>query len=359
MNKETLADTTARVALWPYCNLFCNYCGGSSYRNDAFPAAMEDFRKAPMHEGNLSSDDLLTILRQLHEQGGMTKMRGTGGEPLLRHDWDKIITEISEMGYKEVDITTNGILLTTYLEKNGGLPKGLNVLKVSLDTCDPDSFREITGGGDLHKVLEGIRASSQLIYTRINRVLLRSEMTPSEMERFIDFCQGLGVKQVQYLDLVHYPNLDRSDKSFWEREFVAYPEFQTTVTQLYPKANFHTTRDQFGVAFHRALLPNGLVLSFKDSRYTMRDSECWDCPIFCQEGRCLVRVATDGNITLCPDYQGELPSFNARQALQDHSFQDRVQELQTIIERSEKVRTIELFTHKHNLELPAIHQYEN
>jgi len=291
-------------------------------------------------------------LSQFHEEAGVVKMRGTGGEPFLRKDWDSVVTSLSDIGYKDIDITTNGMLISTYLEEKGGLPRGLSVLKVSLDTYDPERFKEITGGGDLSKVMSGVREAGKHTYTRANRVMLRSEMTPSEIERYVDFCRGLGVKQIQFLDLVHYENLGRNDKAFWSREFVAFPEFKTIVQKLYPEAEFKLTSDQFGVAFHRTQLSDGLTLGFKDSRFTMRDESCWTCPVFCQEGRCLIRIATDGNITFCPDYRGELPSFDAKQAFRDNSLPDKIQGLGEIVENSRRTNTIELFTNKHGLRLP-------
>jgi molybdenum cofactor biosynthesis enzyme MoaA len=245
------------------------------------------------------------------------------------------------------------MLLSHYLDNhNSKLPKGLSTVKVSLDTYDPEEFKRITRGGDLNKIMDGVSRISSQTWVRANTVVLRSNTTPEKIKGLIDFCQSLGMKQVQFLDLVYYSNLPSANPNFWEEQFVGWPEFARVFKQVQPEAKFTELTNQFGVNFHSTKLDNGFIITFKDSTSTMRDPMCATCPLYCQEGRCLVRVATDGNVTFCPDYKAELPHFNGVRTLQDGSFDQKVNEIAKIVESSIRMRTIEIFAKKHNLKLP-------
>ena len=129
---EILHEISAKVAFSPTCNLRCVYCRGSG-SDTTLPASMEDFRRQPLETGSISTEVLLKILQHLHNEG-LRQIRPTGGEPMLRRDWDMVVTEAARMGYSNVDITTNGILLENYLENHGSLPEGLSMVKISLDS---------------------------------------------------------------------------------------------------------------------------------------------------------------------------------------------------------------------------------
>ena len=107
-------------------------------------------------------------------QAGTKKIRLTGGEPLLRKDLPRLISELGRIqGINEITLTTNGSLLAS--QAVGLRQAGLSRLTVSLDAVDPDRFRSITGGGDLDSVLKGIAAAESAGFTsiKINCVLKR------------------------------------------------------------------------------------------------------------------------------------------------------------------------------------------
>jgi cyclic pyranopterin phosphate synthase len=104
----------------------------------------------------LSFEEIIR-LATLFIQLGVEKIRLTGGEPLVRRDLEKLIAELSPLpGLKDLSLTTNGSLLE---ERAATLrAAGLLRINVSLDTLDPERFRQITKRGDLDRVLAGIFA---------------------------------------------------------------------------------------------------------------------------------------------------------------------------------------------------------
>jgi len=360
--REIVSETSIKVAFSPACNFRCEYCGGGRGRKGSpYPAAMEDYRATSLKSGRmLNTDEMTNCLRAL-ATAGFKRIRPTGGEPTLNPEWDLLVERANEIGFS-VDITTNGSRLNSYLDKKKKLPNGLSMVKVGLDTPDPIRYHEVNGGrGDLKDVERAIvRVLGLGMYVRLNTVLTRSGCGVETLKNMMEYSESLGVQQVQLLDLVYYPNYPSNDpevlqnnKSYWENQFVSFNEFRKIFRQAYPNGNFSSTPGQFGVDFWKTTLPSGLVVTFKDSTSTMRDEKCFKCPVFCQEGRCLLRLGTDGNLTPCPDYRSELPdNFNVLDSVRDATFNKKINVLVDSLVNSKKTRTIEMFARVHGLKLP-------
>lgn len=149
-----------RISLTENCNLRCSYC-------------MEKEAK-PSCENELDLEKIKKIVQAFALMGGK-KIRFTGGEPLLRKDIENIVYEVSKIsGIKEIALTTNGILLEDKIFSL--ISKGLTSLNISLDSLKEDRYREITGGGDLKKVLKAIEiASKTSLKVKINVVPLKGK----------------------------------------------------------------------------------------------------------------------------------------------------------------------------------------
>ncbi len=148
-----------RISVTDRCNLRCNYC---MPEND--PCL-------------LSHDDILTFeeIQQVVAVAvplGIDKIRLTGGEPLVRRDIINLVSMISAVpGLKDLGMTTNGILLDKYAKRLSAA--GLKRVNISLDTVNPEKFREITRGGDINKVFRGISAAKEagLLPVKVNCVI--------------------------------------------------------------------------------------------------------------------------------------------------------------------------------------------
>lgn len=168
-----LSDTFGRVhrslrlSVTDRCNLRCRYC---------MPAEGMPW---------LGRDEVLTRAELARLVGvfaglGVTDVRVTGGEPLVRPDIAGIIGDIKATGgIREVSITTNGVLLAGHI--HALVDAGLDRVNVSVDSLDPERFAQITRRRDLDRVLEGLAACEAyagLGPIKVNAVVLRGISEP-------------------------------------------------------------------------------------------------------------------------------------------------------------------------------------
>jgi cyclic pyranopterin phosphate synthase len=119
--------------------------------------------------------DIVTVAVEL----GIDKVRLTGGEPLVRKGVVDLVGMLRPItGLKELCMTTNGILLSAYAQplKFAGLDR----INISLDTIDPNRFSDITRGGHLQDVFDGIDAANAagFLHTKLNCVIEESPLEP-------------------------------------------------------------------------------------------------------------------------------------------------------------------------------------
>jgi len=153
-----------RVSVTDRCDLRCVYC---------MPQAMQFL---PRHD--VLSLEELDRLCSLFIAEGVTKLRLTGGEPLVRRGLLDLVESLSRHlktgALRELTLTTNGTQLETFAEPLARL--GVRRINVSLDTLDPDLFRRLTRGGDLDQVLAGLRAAKRAgLKIRLNAVALAGD----------------------------------------------------------------------------------------------------------------------------------------------------------------------------------------
>lgn len=142
-----------RISVTDRCNLRCYYC---MPEGDVPPIQREDW---------LTFEEITEVARAAAGLG-FDKIRLTGGEPLLRSNLVGLVAMLGRVrGLKDLSMTTNGLLLDKY-----ALPlaeAGLHRVNVSLDSVDPEVYREKTRGGDLKRAIKGIRAAQAAGFRRI------------------------------------------------------------------------------------------------------------------------------------------------------------------------------------------------
>jgi cyclic pyranopterin phosphate synthase len=150
-----------RVSVTDRCNLRCVYC-----------MPPEGVPWHP-HDEILRYEEIETVVRAAASLG-ITKVRLTGGEPLVRLGIVDLVRMLARIpGIDDLAMTTNGILLARYAGELKAA--GLKRVNVSLDTLRPERFRRITRRGELSDTLEGIVAGKEagLVPVKINTVVIR------------------------------------------------------------------------------------------------------------------------------------------------------------------------------------------
>ena len=156
------AITYLRVSVTDRCDFRCVYCMSE---NMAF-----------LPKADVLSLEELDRLCSAFVAKGVTKLRLTGGEPLVRRGIMTLVASLSRHlatgALKELTLTTNGSQLAKYAAELKTL--GVERINVSLDTLDADKFRAITRWGELDKVLAGIDAAQAAgLHVKINAVALK------------------------------------------------------------------------------------------------------------------------------------------------------------------------------------------
>ncbi len=179
--------TDLRVSLTDRCNLRCQYC---------MPAEGLDW--LPRDEV-LTNEEMIRLIRIGVTRLGITTVRLTGGEPLLRQDLEWLIAAIADLDpTPDIALTTNGIGLADRATTLASA--GLKRINISLDTLDAQTFKLITRRPRLPDVLAGVEASvaAGLFPVKINTVLLRG-VNDHEAYPLLEWAMRTGV-QLRFIE---------------------------------------------------------------------------------------------------------------------------------------------------------------
>jgi cyclic pyranopterin phosphate synthase len=200
ISSEILCDkygrklNSLRISVTQKCNLACFFCH-------------KEGETAP--NGEMSGGEIAQIAK-IACQLGMKKVKLTGGEPLLRQDISKIISEIAKYA-DEVSLTTNGLLLEKYAQTlyNAGLKR----VNVSLSSITPEDFQKITGKPLIQQVKNGIKTALQIgLYpVKINMVVLEGA-NMNEIPKMVDFAKEVGAT----LQLIEFQPIQRENVAYWK-----------------------------------------------------------------------------------------------------------------------------------------------
>jgi molybdenum cofactor biosynthesis protein A len=179
--------TDLRVSLTDKCNLRCTYC---------MPPEGLDWLPKPEV---LTDDEVVRLVRIGVERLGITEVRYTGGEPLLRRGIAGIVARTAELSPRpQISLTTNGIGLDRLA---GPLAEaGLDRVNVSLDTLDREVFKRLAHRDRLADVLSGLAAAraAGLLPVKVNAVLMRG-VNDHEAVRLLRFCLDHGY-QLRFIE---------------------------------------------------------------------------------------------------------------------------------------------------------------
>lgn len=203
-NKSCLpASWYLRVSVTDACNLTCKYC---------LPEVSITEKKPK----SLKLSELEKLIYAVDSATPIRKIRITGGEPLIRPGLDEMIRNIAErLPSAELSLTTNGILLDQFAKslKSAGLDR----INISIDSPDVHSFASLTGGGDLSRIVRGIKAARSAGFNtiKLNTVLLKNH-NAENMEEIIRFAAQYQC-QIRFIELMPLAG----DREFFDSEYIS------------------------------------------------------------------------------------------------------------------------------------------
>jgi cyclic pyranopterin phosphate synthase len=190
-----------RISVTDRCNIRCFYCMPEDAKNFQPRAEILTFEEI---------ERFVRIAAGL----GVTKIRITGGEPLLRKDLPVLIAKLAAIpGIRDLAMTTNGVLLAEHADAL--YQAGLRRLNVHLDTLDRQRFRQITRRDNLDQVLEGIERCRSLGFgpIKINTVAVKNLVEPDlvPLARY-GRERGIAIRYIEFMPL--------DSQGLWDRDKV-------------------------------------------------------------------------------------------------------------------------------------------
>jgi GTP 3',8-cyclase len=263
-----------RIAVTDRCNLRCTYC---------MPAEGLAWQPA----AQLLDFDEITRFAAICVRGGVTKIRLTGGEPLLRPQLTSLVARLRRLsGLERLAVTTNGTRLASLAPELR--LAGCDAVNISLDTLREDRFRDITRRNDHAAVLAGVDAALEAGFdsVKINMVVMRG-VNDDEVEDFVSLTKErpLHVRFIEYMPF---------DANGWDAaRLVPTAELRARLAGVFPLVETEARRGdvarEYVLPGHRGTI--GFISSMTEH--------------FC-DGCSRLRLTADGALKVCLFSQGEV-----------------------------------------------------
>ena len=190
-----------RLSVTDRCDLRCIYC---------LPKGFKDFEEPSEW---LSFAEIERVIKAFGELG-VSRIRITGGEPLVRKNLPQLAQRLSVLaGIEDLSLSTNAVQLKRYA--NQLRQANVSRLNVSLDSLNPRRFKEITNGGKLEKVIDGLMAARAAGFNpiKINTVLMQG-INDDEAEALVGFCIEHGFT-LRFIETMPMGNTGRNASSHY------------------------------------------------------------------------------------------------------------------------------------------------
>jgi cyclic pyranopterin phosphate synthase len=282
-----------RVSVTERCNFRCQYC-------------MPDkpFSWAP-RENLLSFEELFLFIKAAIDEG-ITKIRITGGEPLLRTDLDGFIKMISD--YKndiDLALTTNGYLLPQTAQKLKDA--GLKRLNISLDSLKPEVAKQIAQKDVLEDVLKGIEKALEVgLKVKINMVPLKG-INDQEIVNILDFCKNRDI-EIRFIEYMENALAKDNLKGLLGKEILEKIKEKYTITKV----------------GREGASPSFSYLTDDGYKFGLIDPHKHD---FCEDCN-RIRLTAEGNLIPCLYFD---EAMSIKEAVQDGDVPKAVEVLKTVL----------------------------
>ncbi|MBI3141683.1 MAG: GTP 3',8-cyclase MoaA [Bacteroidetes bacterium] len=253
-----------RISITESCNFRCSYCMPTN-----------DYHCLPSAQ-QMGVDEIESIAKAFVGMG-VSKIRLTGGEPLVRRDFADILRRLSALGV-EISITTNGFLVDKFLPLFREV--GLRSLNLSLDSLDKARFDRITGRNAFDRVWgNALKLLDAGIRVKMNTVALHDTVM-DELPRFLDLTKGLPL-HVRFIEFMPFAgNGWEHHKVITAAQMLAMVQERYDIVKL--KDEPHATAKKYKIVGHEG------TFAFIT---TMSEHFCGSCN--------RLRVTADGKIKNC------------------------------------------------------------
>ncbi|MCB0465190.1 MAG: GTP 3',8-cyclase MoaA [Aequorivita sp.] len=221
--KDTLGRTHTylRISLIERCNLRCTYC-------------MPEQGVALSPKSHLMTYEEIFTIAQLFVKHGVSKIRLTGGEPLIRKDFPVILQKLSSLPIT-LSLTTNAVIIDKHIDflKQYGVAS----LNVSLDSLNRERFKQITLRDDFEKVYKNIHLLvKEEFKVKVNMVVMKG-VNDYEIIDFIKLTEQLPIT-VRFIEFMPF------DGNKWNRDkLVSYTEIMNSVQTVYSEEKIIRLQD--------------------------------------------------------------------------------------------------------------------
>ena len=273
-----------RISVTDRCDLRCVYC------------MAEDMQFVPRSQ-LLTLEEVVRIGKAFVDMG-VRKIRITGGEPLTRKNVMYVFDKLGALeGLEDFTITTNGTQLSRYAAalRNAGVTR----INISLDSLQPQRFKQITRVGDLHKVLSGIDSALEQGFKKIklNAVVLKHK-NHDEVIDLLTFARNRGV-DISYIEEMPLGLIDEHNRAY------AYYSSDEILADLRTRYDLVPTTESTGGPSRYYRMPDS------DTRVGFISPHSHN---FCSQCN-RVRLTAEGRLLLC---LGQEHSVDLRHVVRSH-----------------------------------------
>ena len=215
------AHTYLRISLIERCNLRCTYC-----------MPEEGVQLSP--KSKLMSYEEVYDIAKTFVDNGVTKIRLTGGEPLIRKDFPVILEKLASLPI-ELSITSNAVIIDKHI--NVLKSNGVKNINISLDSLDREKFKHITRRDNFEKVYDNILLLvKEGFNVKVNAVLMK-DFNDNEIIDFIEFTKDLPIS-FRFIEFMPF------DGNKWDAsKMVSYKEIMDCVNVAFSKDNIERLQD--------------------------------------------------------------------------------------------------------------------
>ncbi len=290
-----------RLSVTDRCDFRCVYC------------MAEEMEFVPRQQ--LLTIEEMSQISQAFVELGVSKIRITGGEPLVRRNIDQLFKNLGQLELDELTLTTNGSQLKLHAPTL--VEAGVKRINISLDSLDKDLFKALTRTGDLDRVLAGIDSAIDAgLKVKLNSVVLKNRNV-NEVIQLVDFAvsKKIDISFIEEMPLGVIADHER------EEEFVSSEDLRKLIEEKYTLEKQTSNKENAGPSNYWSITDSNSRVGFISPH---SENFCSSCN--------RVRLTATGQLLLClgNEHSVDLKAIVRRYPNQIQRLKDAIIEAMTI-----------------------------